>query len=261
MGQVTSEGGQVKRTKAGLERARRQGKRIGRPRVSVDMAKAVALRGEGKRIREESMQQAVERARELEQMSAQLSHELKNPLGAIKTFVQLSCRHATDPDSREQLQLAEGEVERMNTILQGYLSFSRPLDKLRPQPVEVESLADEVLQLLDARARAAGVTLRRRGQARLEADPRRLREALFNLIANGLEATPAGGEVEVEITQTSASSTIHVRDTGRGMPPEMLARLGTPFFTTRKKGTAWELPSPAPRSCSTAARWGGCPRL
>jgi len=134
---------------------------------------------EVERIREESMQQAVERARELEQMSAQLSHELKNPLGAIKTFVQLSCRHATDPDSREQLQLAEGEVERMNTILQGYLSFSRPLDKLRPQPVEVESLADEVLQLLDARARAAGVTLRRRGQARLEADPRRLREALF----------------------------------------------------------------------------------
>ena|SRR5438128_8318957 len=52
MGQVTSEGGQVKRTKAGLERARRQGKRIGRPRVSVDMAKAVALRGEGKSIRE-----------------------------------------------------------------------------------------------------------------------------------------------------------------------------------------------------------------
>jgi len=134
---------------------------------------------EVERIREESMQQAVERARELEQMSAQLSHELKNPLGAIKTFVQLSCRRATDPDSREQLQLAEGEVERMNTILQGYLSFSRPLDKLRPQPVEVESLADEVLQLLDARARAAGVTLRRRGQARLEADPRRLREALF----------------------------------------------------------------------------------
>ena len=189
------------------------------------------------RAREQMTQQALARARELEQLSAQLSHELKNPLGAIKALVQLSRRDACDEKSRERLQVAESEVERMSCILGEYLSFSRPLEKLRREKVALSTLADEVVELLGAQAAAAGVVLRRTGEASLAADPRRLREALFNLVANALEATPRGGKVEVCIGEQDGVVRLQVSDSGRGMPRDVLDRLGTPFFTTREQGT------------------------
>ncbi len=196
-----------------------------------------ASRCEIDRSNELMAHQAFSRARELEQMSAQLSHELKNPLGAIKTLVQLSARDVTDAKSRERLRVAETEIERMNCILKEYLSFTRPFEKLRSEPVELGALVDEVLQLLGPGAAGSGVSLRREGEARVEVDPRRLREALVNLVANALEATPRGGSVEVAIAQRSLAVEVAVRDSGRGMPPEVLEKVGTPFFTTREQGT------------------------
>jgi signal transduction histidine kinase len=204
--------------------------------VSV-MGALHARKAEIDRAREQMAVQALARARELEQMSAQLSHELKNPLGAIKTLVQLSARDACDEKSRERLQVAESEVERMNCILKEYLSFSRPLEKLRREPFALSALADDVVLLLGPQASSAGVALLRQGDARIEADPRRLREALFNLVANALEATPRGGSVAIEIAERDGGVRISVRDSGRGMTPEVLDRLGTPFFTTREQGT------------------------
>ena len=181
--------------------------------------------------------QAFSRARELEQMCAQLSHELKNPLGAIKTLVQLSARDATDARSRERLKVAESEIERMNCILKEYLSFARPFEKLRCESVDLAALADEVLQLLGPNAASSGVALRRHGEARIEADPRRLREALINLVVNAVEASPRGGSVQIEIARRDGAVEVAVSDSGRGMPPEVLEKVGTPFFTTRDQGT------------------------
>jgi signal transduction histidine kinase len=189
------------------------------------------------RSRELMAHQAFSRARELEQMSAMLSHELKNPLGAIKTLVQLSARDATDAKSRERLRVAETEIERMNCILKEYLTFTRPFEKLRSEPVELGALADEVVQLLGPNAASSGVALRRQGEARIEADPRRFKEALINLVANAVEATPRGGSVDIGIAPRDRVVEVAVRDSGPGMPPEVLEKVGTPFFTTREQGT------------------------
>jgi signal transduction histidine kinase len=189
------------------------------------------------KAREEMVYRALTRAREMEQIGLKLSHELKNPLAAIKGLVQLSARSACDPDSAEQLRVVAAEVNRMENILKEYLSFSRPIEALQPKQVALGALADEVLSLMDARAATAGVVLRRRGDAVIEADPRRLKDALFNLVGNAVEASPNGGKVEVEIDEVERAARIAVRDTGRGMPPEVLLRLGTPFFTTREEGT------------------------
>src|SRR5205823_4338081 len=125
----------------------------------------------------------------------------------------------------------------MESILKEYLSFSRPLESLQPQRMALGALADEVLSLMDARAASAGIALRRRGDAITEADPRRLKDALFNLVGNAVEATAQGGKVEVEIDEGDRGARIAVRDSGRGMAPDVLDRLGTPFFTTREQGT------------------------
>jgi signal transduction histidine kinase len=189
------------------------------------------------RTREEMVYRALARAREMEHVSLKLSHELKNPLAAIKGLVQLSARAACDPDSAEQLRVVAAEVDRMENILKEYLSFSRPVEALQPQPVALGTLADEVLSLMDARAALAGVVLRRRGDAVIEADPRRLKDALFNLVGNAVEATGQGGKVEIQIEKIEHNARIAVCDSGRGMAPEVLERIGTPFFTTRDEGT------------------------
>jgi signal transduction histidine kinase len=189
------------------------------------------------RARDNTASQALARAEELERMSSHLSHELKNPLGAIKALVQLSARAEQDPEIRVRLEVVEGEVERIQSIIEGYLSFSRPLDDLRPEAIALGPLADEVTAILEARAEEACVTLRRTGDARLTGDPRRLKEALLNLVANAIEATPRDGSVELRIAARGGAAEIAVADSGRGMPPDVLARLGTPFFTTREKGT------------------------
>jgi signal transduction histidine kinase len=190
------------------------------------------------KMREDVLDAAATRAQGLECVGAKVAHELKNPLSAIKGLAQLLSRGAADERSRERLQVIESEVSRMEGILRDYLSFSRPLEDLRTRPVDLVGIADDVLAVLEARAEVAGVTLGRSGEGvAAVGDPRRLKEALLNLVANALEATPRGGSVEVTLTAGGDEATIAVRDTGKGMAPEDLARVGTPFFTKREGGT------------------------
>jgi signal transduction histidine kinase len=126
----------------------------------------------------------------------------------------------------------------METILNEYLSFSRPLEDIRPETIDLAALAQDVLDILDGRAVQAGITLSLEGKAQpVQGDPRRLKEALLNIASNALEATPNGGSVKLRVRSSSQGVMLDVIDTGRGIPPEDLERLGTSFFTTRPNGT------------------------
>lgn len=171
------------------------------------------------------------------EMSVKVAHELKNPLTGMKALVQLGLRNPTESSSHVRLAILEKELARMQEILTRFVSVARPLDEMSLARVELGPLVSETLLLLSAQATDARVRLLARGDATVEADPRRLREALLNLVANALEATSPGGEVVVEIHASGGPAEIAVHDTGRGMPPETLQRLGTPFFTTRQNGT------------------------
>lgn len=202
------------------------------------------------RMREDVIIAASERAQSLETIGSKVAHELKNPLSAIKGLVQLLGRSAAsagvhvDSRARERLDVITAEIGRMEVILRDYLSFSRPLEDLRPRPVDLGAIADDVVAVLEGRAEVAGVSLRRTGvRARAVGDPRRLKEALLNLASNALEATPRHGAVEVAVTVEPGGASgvehvrVEIRDTGKGMSPEDMARVGTPFFTKREGGT------------------------
>ncbi len=180
---------------------------------------------------------ALTRTERLEQIGSRLAHELKNPLTGVKALVQLGLRSDAEAASHERLALVDREVLRMQEILQNYLSFTRPLQGLAPRRVRLGPLVSDTLLVLAARADDAHVRLYAQGDATIEADPSRLKEALLNLVANAIEATPPGGEVAVEVAPRCEATDIVVRDTGRGMPAETLRRIGTPFFTTREGGT------------------------
>lgn len=175
--------------------------------------------------------------RAVDQTGMKVAHELKNPLTAVKALVQLGLRNPTEGPSHERLAVVEKEITRMQEIVKAYLSSGRPLEEMAAGAIHLKSLVADTLLVLSARADAARVHLSSQGDALVEGDPRRLEEALLNLVGNGIEATPPGGHVFVEVCPGDDHVDIVVRDTGCGVPPEALPRLGTPFFTTRAEGT------------------------
>ncbi len=206
-------------------------------RSSVESRTLEAMVAEVFRAREEVGARALARARDLELLTARMAEELMHPLGEVRRLVDGAARRTSDPDAQEQLGVVSSEIARMRSILEEYVSFSRPLESLHPEPIRLGDLADEVLGAMEGRAEAAGVELARVGDARVSADPRRVTEALLNLVANAIEATPADGRVVMEIADRGPTIELVVRDTGKGMSPQVLARLGSPFFTTRAQGT------------------------
>lgn len=195
------------------------------------------------RLREALLEQATARVRSLESISARVAHELKNPLTAVKGLLPLLARDAIDERARRRFEVVESEVARMEVLLREYLSFARPLDELELREVDLPALLGDVAGVLEGRAAAAQVGLvinvssEAGAVAPIVGDPRRLREALLNLAANALEATPPGGRVELALRAVADRVELCVRDTGRGMSAATLGRLGTPFFTTRPGGT------------------------
>jgi signal transduction histidine kinase len=195
---------------------------------------------------------ATSRATDLEAMGARVSHELKNPLAAAKGLVELVRRHCQD-NQKERLDVALTELERIQTTLQDYLAFSRPLGPLRLVSFDLRTWLQELVSLHEGLAAAAGVTLVLEGSKRVAAsdsrtssaeslgdwvgDRTRLGEALSNLISNAVQACDVGDEVVVRSRRDALGLSIEVEDSGQGMAPEMLARLGTPFLTGKPGGT------------------------
>jgi signal transduction histidine kinase len=190
-------------------------------------------------LRDEQVAASSEQLCRLQSVGAKVAHELKNPLASIKGLVQLVARAPEGARSRERLAVVQAEVARMEEILAEYLSFSRPLEDLRPQPIDLVTVASDAAAVVAGRLEHGGLTLRVDGKrAPLEADPRRLKEALLNLLANAIEATLPGGSIIVAVEALAAGGArLVIRDSGRGIPRADLDRLGTTFFTTRDGGT------------------------
>jgi signal transduction histidine kinase len=189
-------------------------------------------------LREERLSDAEAQLRRLQSVGAKVAHELKNPLASIKGLCQLIARNPDSARTQERLTVVASEISRMETILGEYLTFSRPLEDIEPEQVDLSALGRDVMDVLAGRADQADVALALDGgTTKVQADPRRLKEALINLVSNAIEATPRGGKVELRVRNGGANATLEVRDTGRGIPPEVMSRLGTSFFTTRPNGT------------------------
>lgn len=180
-----------------------------------------------------------ERMRDAEAIGARVAHEIRNPLTAIKGLVQLLARGDRDERDARRLGVVLAEVSRVEDTLAAYLSFARPLAELRPGPVDLGDLLRDLAALLEGRAGAAQVriVLAAVPDLRITADRQRLQEALLNLASNAIEAMPTGGALTLSAAAVPGGAAIEVLDEGRGMSPEQLGRLGTPFETGRPGGT------------------------
>lgn len=168
-----------------------------------------------------------------------LLHELRNPLAAITSSVELLVEETGPGELNAELSAILAELRRMDLGFQGLGMIGRRLRTLRPQPIE-PSLQD-VVRVMRIPAGRAGVILRLDVEPMplLAFNPAVVRAMLFNLVNNAIGACREGDEVRVRarLVDRDRAFELSVGDTGAGMSPEVLARCTEPFFSTRAHAT------------------------
>lgn len=169
-------------------------------------------------------------------VAAGFAHEINNPLQVMLGYLSLN-RDVPDPRLAQQLAAMEEETRRCQEIVECLLELARPGDALAFRPVDLRILCDDVLEKIQPLAQPAGVLLAISGTATALADRPKLRQAVFNLIKNAVEAAGPLGEVRVRVGEEKGDVQVSVSDTGPGVPDELRTRLFEPFFTTKASGT------------------------
>jgi PAS domain S-box-containing protein len=178
------------------------------------------------------------------ELAASIAHELNNPLATVSLRVEsLLARASADDPGRHALEIIEQEVERMGTLVANLLQFSR---RSTPQisSVDVREELDNTLALIHYHLRNHRITVVREfapDVPLIHVDRQQLRQVFLNLLTNASDAMPQGGtltlQVAAAVLDTGAPAVqIAFRDTGVGIAPADLPKVGEPFFTTKAEG-------------------------
>lgn len=172
-------------------------------------------------------------------MAAGIGHEINNPLNNILSLAKLVQREIPpdNPALRRDVQALREEALRASGIVQGVLNFARQVPPeytrflLRPWVRDTVALAQQA-----AHARRLQLVVHELEDCELEGDRGQLQQVLINLLLNAIQASPAGGRVELSGRCESGAVVLEVRDHGPGIAPEAMERIFDPFFTTKAVG-------------------------
>ncbi len=176
--------------------------------------------------------QAREAVEQRDRFLAMLSHELRNPLGAIaNAALILNHRDVEESMHREAAAVVQRQAEQMTRLLDDLLDVSRiTQDKivLHRQPVRLDDVADEATRVVRPALEKAGLTIEvcRSGDPPVvDGDPTRLQQLVVNLLMNAIKYTPPGGQVTLALERDAGRAVLRVKDTGVGIRPEMLPQV------------------------------------
>ena len=192
-----------------------------------------------------------ERLAELGTLTGGLAHEIKNPLSTVQLNLQLLQEDLT-PDSQaygriiNRLNLVQRETSRLGDILDDFLKYAGKLE-LNRQPVDLNLLVEELVDFFTPQAQVNRVQARWKPSAApviANVDAKLIKQAVLNLMLNAVQAMSAknGGELILSASAGEDESIIDVIDTGGGIPPEALANIFDPYYSTKKGGTGLGLP-------------------
>jgi two-component system, NtrC family, sensor histidine kinase HydH len=212
------------------------GRYVGRSvRRAFDLMLRRTVRAQG-----ESLRAHAERAEELTALSAEIAHELKNPLASVKGLAGLLAPQVPDGKGAERLGVLRREVDRMQSTLDEFLNFSRPLVPLALGTNDLTALCREVEALHEGLAMEREVGLEIDGGAlvTVRCDPRKVKQILTNLVQNGIDAAPPGTAVTLAPRPLAGGGAeVLVLDRGRGLDGELGARVFEPGVTTKAAGS------------------------
>jgi signal transduction histidine kinase len=206
-----------------------------------------AVAGRIRQVMEELQQtrrqaMSAERLAAVGELAAGIAHELRNPLTSVKLLIQTAKRQVRNEAAGKQLQVAQREIARMETTIQGLLDFAGP-PELHRVPHDLRTTVRRALNLVEGRARQQGVAIAEElpgTPVTVDGDPEQLHQVFVNLLLNGIEAMPEGGTLEVAIRSDGEGAGICrvcVSDRGTGIPQPVLDRIFEPFVTSKETGT------------------------
>ena len=202
----------------------------------------IAARQEVERLQQERLAH-VERLVSIGRLSAMLAHEIRNPLAGISSAVRILAEELPIKEEHQEIvDELQRQVKRLSRTLTELLSSSRPHDPVpgRLCPQEAVARAAHIVQPAFERRGLHFVVSMEPDTPAVYADEECLVQVLLNLLVNAEQAVAGAGLVRVDVHRSSDNDgmvAITVADNGPGMPPEVLARVGQPFFTTKKEGT------------------------
>src|SRR5262245_10359054 len=185
-----------------------------------------------------------ERLAELGTLTGGLAHEIKNPLSTVGLNLQL-LREDLDPDNPaysrivSRLDTVQQETGRLREILDDFLRYAGRIE-IERKPVELNRLLEQLVDFLSPQAGLQRVQLRlkRAPQDVIAAvDAKLVKQAVLNLMLNGLQAMPSGGELILALTNGDGQAVIDVTDTGPGIPPDTVEKIFQAYYSTKKGGT------------------------
>jgi two-component system, NtrC family, sensor histidine kinase HydH len=192
------------------------------------------------RLLEDQLQHA-ERLAALGQMVASVSHEIKNPLGIIRSTAELLLQKSSSDDAQSKLSsIIFEESGRLNDIVTEFLDFARPQEP-HFQDFLLENIIQRNITFLESELEKKGITISNTGLSDksfpIEADPDQLYRAFLNILINAIQSIKDGGKLSIEVKEEKLFYRIEIADTGIGVIPEHLSKVFNPFFTTKERGS------------------------
>lgn len=176
----------------------------------------------------------------LGQLAASIAHEVRNPLGVIRSAAQSideGLAERATADERDACRFITAEIDRLNTVITSLLAFARPL-VVDTRPTAVSELVTRALQLAQRDLERKGIHVQRHDHPEtVRADPDLATQMLVDLLANACDASPEGGAISVATRSRDGLVEIDVTDEGPGVPEDVRERIFEPFFSTRSDGT------------------------
>jgi signal transduction histidine kinase len=178
-------------------------------------------------------------------LTAGVGHEVKNPINAMVVHLELlKSKLGAAGDGRSFLggamrhvEILAGEMERLDRVVQTLADFTRPME-LHLSETDLRDVVERVVELTDGEMAERRVEVRCELQAaRVWADPELLRQALLNLMLNGMQAMDHGGVLRVAVRREQDTAVVEVADEGTGIAAELMPKIFDLYFTTKPKGS------------------------
>ncbi len=174
-------------------------------------------------------------------LTSGVAHEVKNPINAIVVHLEVLRQklQQVDPDTRRHMDVIGSEIQRLDRVVQTLVDFTRPVE-LRLADLDLRNLIEEVVVLASPDAERHGVSIERQldGAALpVKADSDLVKQALLNIVLNGVQAMPEGGPLTIATARNDDEAMIEVRDHGAGIPAEIRGRIFNLYFTTKPSGS------------------------
>jgi PAS domain S-box-containing protein len=172
-----------------------------------------------------------------------IAHEIRNPMTGVRGYLQLFQEKEEFASYKKHFNTLIGELDRANAIITEFLSLARTAPpNFKKQ--SINSILTDLLPLIQADAAEHGIAISSSlsDTPEINLDEKQIRQLVLNLVRNGIEAMSRYGELTIKTRLKGNRVVLSIKDRGNGIPPDVLEKLGTPFFTTKEKGTGLGLP-------------------